>query len=60
MYNFVPNIRYNQTLQSQTEYYIVSYVTKKFGIKYQGFLLRYCTQGNKFNCVFPFRVQEIA
>ena len=31
---------------------IASYATKKFGIEYQGFLLRFCTHRNKFNCVF--------
>ena len=33
---------------------IVSYPTKKFGIEYQGFLLRFCTHRNEFNCVFTF------
>ena len=31
---------------------IASYATKKFGIEYQGFLLRFCTHRNEFNCVF--------
>ena len=36
---------------------IASYATKKFGIEYQGFLLRFCTHRNEFvfsgsrNCV---------
>ena len=33
---------------------IASYATKKFGIEYQGFLLRFCTHRNEFNCVFTF------
>ena len=33
---------------------IASYATKKFGIEYQGFLLRFCTHRNEFNCVFRF------
>ena len=31
---------------------IASYAMKKFGIEYQGFLLRFCTHRNYFNCVF--------
>ena len=31
---------------------IASYATKKFGFEYRGFLLRFCTQRNEFNCVF--------
>ena len=31
---------------------IASSATKKFGIEYQGFLLRFCTHRNEFNCVF--------
>ena len=31
---------------------IASYATKKFGIAYEGFLLRFCTHRNEFNCVF--------
>ena len=33
---------------------IASYATKKFRIEYQGFLLRFCTHRNEFNCVFRF------
>ena len=33
---------------------IASYAMKKFGIEYQGFLLRFCTHRNEFNCVFMF------
>ena len=31
---------------------IASYALKKFGIEYQGFLLRFCTHRNYFNWVF--------
>ena len=31
---------------------IASYAMKKFGIEYQGFLLRFCTHRNYFNWVF--------
>ena len=31
---------------------IASYATKKFGFEYRGFLLRFCTHRNEFNCVF--------
>ena len=31
---------------------IASYARKKFGIAYEGFLLRFCTHRNEFNCVF--------
>ena len=30
---------------------LASYATKKYGIEYQGFLLRFCTHRNEFNCV---------
>ena len=30
---------------------IASYATKKFGIEYQGFLLRFCMHRNEFNCL---------
>ena len=33
---------------------IASYATKKFGIEYQGFLLRFCPHRNEFNCVLRF------
>ena len=31
---------------------IAPYATKKFGIEYQEFLLRFSTHRNEFNCVF--------
>ena len=55
MYKFVPNNSlWCKKRQAQTEYYsvIVWYATKKFRIEYQGFLLRFCTHRNEFNCVF--------
>ena len=40
-----------QKRQSQTEHYrVIRY--KKFGIEYQGFLLRFCMHRNEINCAF--------
>ena len=42
----------NRKQNTIASYAIASYAMKKFGIEYQGFLLRFCTHRNYFNCVF--------
>ena len=45
--------RHGRGFQTRPKLYtIASYVTKKFGIEYEGFLLCFCTHRNKFNCLF--------
>ena len=50
--NLFPTTAFDAKNDNRKQNTIASYAMKKFGIEYQGFLLRFCTHRNYFNCVF--------
>ena len=50
--NLYPTTACDAKKDNRKQNTIASYAMKKFGIEYQGFLLRFCTHRNYFNFVF--------